>query len=166
MIVIQPEIAAPFLALPTVAPEVFRSNGPGRRFCMLRDTDLSVEAERLLRHYLRGLGVRAMAPEPIFGCFLGVNEAGAAVHEHRDPAPEGFWHTRINFMLQRPDAGGMPIMDGIIYDIDEGCGWICFASRCFHSTTPVEGARSRIVLSLGALLPDHEARTLQQKVSS
>lgn len=76
---------------------------------------------------------------------------GAFVHEHTDPAPEGYEHVRCNLMIKKPKVGGLPIIDGEELDVDEGDLWLCLASLEKHSSTPISGGE-RIIFSFGALI--------------
>jgi len=101
----------------------------------------------------KSIGVDSFIPEHIFGNFIGVNYEGGSVHEHNDPRNEkGFIHTRFNFLLQKPENGGDPVIDGIVYPMDEGQGWLNLASEWLHGSTEVVGKRARVVLSLGAYI--------------
>ena len=101
----------------------------------------------------KSIGVESFISEHIFGNFIGVNLEGGFVHEHRDPRNEkNFIHTRFNFLLQKPENGGDPIINGIVYPMDEGQGWLNLASEWLHGSTAVIGKRERVVLSLGAYI--------------
>ena len=99
----------------------------------------------------KSIGVDSFVPEHIFGNFIGVNFEGGSVHEHHDPRNEkNFIHTRFNFLLQKPENGGDPIINGAVYPMKEGQGWLNLASEWLHGSTAVLGKRERVVLSLGA----------------
>lgn len=101
----------------------------------------------------KSIGVDSFIPEHIFGNFIGVNFEGGAVHEHRDPKNEkNFIHTRFNFLLQKPEGGGDPIINGVVYPMNEGQGWLNLASEWLHGSTAVIGKKERVVLSLGAYI--------------
>jgi hypothetical protein len=101
----------------------------------------------------KSIGVDSFIPEHIFGNFIGVNLEGGFVHEHRDPRNDkNFIHTRFNFLLQKPENGGDPIINGTVYPMNEGQGWLNLASEWSHGSTEVVGKRERVVLSLGAYI--------------
>ena len=112
---------------------------------------LSKDIDDFSKYAYREIGIPSFRHEHMFGNFIGVNYEGGAVHEHSDPRNEkGFIHTRFNFLAQKPEQGGIPIINGIEYPMEEGQGWINLASEWLHASTPVVGIRPRIVLSLGA----------------
>ena len=137
---------------------LFKPNGQGRQYCTLNkfDIDASKLARNLNKHFFDMLGFTNTLEEPMFGNFIGVNGHGGSVHEHIDKGDiiNGvmYEHIRINFLISKPFFGGMPIIDKKITEIQENESWINIASRWRHSSTPVEGNKLRVVLSLGALV--------------
>ena len=123
----------------------FINNGFGRRFKM----------QEIANHYedaFKEFNLKPNRLEPIFKNFIGNHfKDGAAVHEHTDPAPEGFVHTRCNLMLKKPIKGGNPIIDGEEIKINKNDLWLCLASLEKHYTTPIKGGE-RLVFSFGALV--------------
>jgi hypothetical protein len=132
----------------------FRQNGNARRFCILNQTDTPITD--LMMEYrkevFRNFGIPTFEEEPMFGIFLGVNTETGFVHEHTDPAKPGYYHVRLNFLVSKPFDGGMPVINGEEFEIEEDQCWINLASEWKHNSTPVVGDRPRIVLSLGALV--------------
>lgn len=138
-----------------------------RRFCLINKTE--TKFSELVKFFsqiaYRQIGIPEFKEEPLFGNFLGVNSAGGNVHEHMDPGDEyGNHHLRLNIMIQKPLAGGMPVIDGIEYAIEEGQAWINYASDWKHGSTKVEGDRDRIVLSMGALVSPTYVRQLSNVI--
>ena len=131
----------------------FISNGVGRYFYKLskreeqRDFALTICNEKM-----HEIGIKNWKEEPLDGTFIGVNQENAFVHKHKDKAEETKCHLRLNFMIQKPTGGGMPIVDGKQIDVEEGECWINLASLWEHSSTPVVGIKERIVLSIGTLV--------------
>lgn len=74
------------------------------------------------------------------------------MHEHRDHNHRGLIHTRFNVLVSKPEAGGEPINNGRMIDVNEGEVWRCNAGLDLHSCTKVVGNKPRIVLSFGYLL--------------
>jgi hypothetical protein len=91
--------------------------------------------------------------EPKFKCFLGCNIEGGFVRRHTDPSPPEKHHVRMNIMLSKPIAGGEPMIDGKLVDVDERDMWCFFPGIMHHSSTPVIGTKHRFVLSIGILVP-------------
>lgn len=136
--------------------QIFRPNGRSRQYCKLNTQEGSIKdlALKLWHETYTTLGIKEYEEEPKFGIFLGVNNDGGFVSEHIDGAPEGFYHVRINFMVSKPNFGGLPIVNNLeLDDIEEGASWLNIANVWNHSSTPVVGDKVRIVLSLGALVP-------------
>lgn len=120
--------------------------GNGRRFATYDDYPYWAEA-------FAEFGLKPDSVEPMFKTMLGNNyKDGAYVHEHTDPAPEGYVHTRCNLMLEKPRIGGNPVLDGEELDVEVGDLWLCLASLETHGTTPISGGE-RLILSYGGLVP-------------
>jgi hypothetical protein len=122
---------------------------PGRRFAPHQSSPLAVEA-------FAAFGLVIDKPEPMFGNLVGNHfQNGAAVHPHKDSAPQGFAHVRCNWMLKKPERGGNPVLDGEEFDVSEGDLWLCIASQERHWSTPVFGGE-RLIYSFGALVSDDQ----------
>ena len=130
----------------------FIDNGHSRRYSSLTNTETPITelAKEIRKDSFSMLGIDTFEEEPIYGIFLGVNTYGGSVHEHTDPTIEGHDHFRLNYMVSKPDFGGMPVIDGVPYSIKNLESWINIASEWKHRSTPVIGNNPRIVLSLGA----------------
>jgi hypothetical protein len=63
-------------------------------------------------------------------------------------------------MIQKPIIGGDVVINSTTHAIGEGESWINFASKWQHSSTPVIGDRSRIVLSMGNYVENQQALDL------
>lgn len=152
--------------------EYFKQNTSGnskpgtRRFCML-DKFPELELMQLVNNFknfaYNEIGLSSILPEPCFGNFIGVNLEEGSVHQHTDNRDDNNnIHLRFNFMVQKPYIGGNPIIDGVEYQIDEGMCWINYASEWKHGSTTVGGNRPRVVLSMGACVPEH---IVKEKIS-
>lgn len=120
---------------------------PGRRFAPHQDAPMAADA-------FAAFGLVIDMQEPMFGNLVGNHfQDGAAVHPHKDPAPQGFAHVRCNWMLKKPQRGGNPVLDGEEFDVFEGDLWICIASQERHWSTPIFGGE-RLTYSFGALISD------------
>jgi hypothetical protein len=134
-----------------------------RRFCNLNEFDHEVtkEVKEFSKECYSAIGINTFQEEPLFGNFIGFNTSASSVHPHKDPrGPNGEWHIRLNFLVQKPFSGGLPILDGIQYEVDEGASWKNIACLWNHETSPVVGEKERIVLSLGALVEESLATKL------
>ena len=131
------------------------NSGSGRRFCTLNTIDhpLQQEVANFAKQCYSMLDIDVIE-EPLFGNFIGFNTTNAFVHSHMDgsivPDHE---HVRLNFLVSKPEAGGMPVINDIVLAVNESQCWLNIASQWEHSSTPVQGAKPRIVLSLGSIVP-------------
>lgn len=123
----------------------FTQNGYGRQY-------LPIPEIKFRENAFRAFGYETIFDEPIFKNFVGNHYLdGAFVHEHKDTAPDGFMHVRANWMLQKPQSGGNPVLDGEELNVDVGDLWVCYASEELHASTPIHGGQ-RLVCSFGALI--------------
>jgi len=138
--------------------------GPGRRRCKLNriDVPLTQEVKEFAKTAYRAIGIEQYDDEPLLGNIIGINEENAFVHRHTDPSQGSKWNVRLNFLIQKPYSGGQPIINDVVYDVEEGGCWKNIASLWWHGSTPVVGSRERIVLSLGALIEKSIAIKLLQ----
>jgi hypothetical protein len=135
-----------------------------RKFCRLNQYDLPLTP--LLKEYSRSifslLSMTKQVEEDIFGNFIGVHREGGFVQPHKDNKDKNGWeHIRVNFLVSKPQQGGMPIINDTLYTIEEDCSWFNHASNWVHCSTPVIGDTPRVVLSLGAYVSPaelHEAK--------
>lgn len=139
--------------------------GDNRRYCNLNKTDVNLK--QIVSDYstkiFNELGLSDNKEEPHFGNFIGVNSETGYVHEHRDQrCVNGFYHVRLNFLVQKPISGGIPVINNEPYDIEEGSSWFNLASEWYHSSTPVVGGTERIVLSMGRFVNPRQVDRLLQ----
>ena len=124
----------------------FVDNGYGRKYLPHDNAPFRAEA-------FAAFGITELNPEPRFKNFIGNHYAdGAFTHTHSDPAPQGFVHTRCNWMIKKPPVGGDPVLDGEVVAVEQGDLWICLASAEIHGSTPIAGGE-RLICSFGALVP-------------
>jgi hypothetical protein len=148
----------------------FKNNaGTKRRFCALNEfsnLELTNDVKKFAKIAYQQIGVSEFIEEHMFGNFIGVNLTGGNVHPHTDPRHEnGYYHIRLNFLIQKPEIGGNPVIDHVEYQIKEGESWINYASEWWHASTPVEGNRYRVVLSLGAYVNPEIVKTITAKIN-
>ena len=131
---------------------MFIANRPQRKYCNLNNTETNLKYEiQKFADECYGIYDIKVKTEPMFGNFIGVNLEGGAVHPHKDPrSKDNEIHVRINFLVSKPIKGGMPVLNGTEYKINEGDCWINLASEDMHQSTVVEGGKPRVVLSLGS----------------
>jgi hypothetical protein len=126
---------------------------PGRKFAM-EESDPS---------WLDSFAAFGLVPdrvEPMYKILTGVHFLeGAFTQTHTDPAPSGMVHVRCNVMLKKPPAGGMPLVDGEEFSVDEGDLWIVLASLEQHGSTPIS-APERVIKSFGGLVPKDQVAQL------
>jgi hypothetical protein len=125
---------------------VYRANNFGRRFFSYENAPFRDEA-------FAAFGITKTMREPQFRNFIGNHYLdGAATHIHQDGAPEGYVHTRCNWMVKKPLSGGDPILDDVVEPVEAGDLWLCLASLERHGSTPIAGGE-RLICSFGALVP-------------
>jgi hypothetical protein len=105
------------------------------------------------------LGLIELDEDPYKGSFMSLIEPGTGVHQHRDDRLVVKGETnlilRCNVLLQKPDAGGLPVFDGRIQvNISDRGMWAFFPTELVHASTTVIGARNRGLLSFGFLVPE------------
>ena len=93
------------------------------------------------------------APEPEHGWLVSIIKAGGMVHPHIDSTPPGLRQLRCNLFLQVPEDGGRPVIDGVPIDVRERMLLAFYPSERKHWSEPVCGARARVMLSFGYLVP-------------
>lgn len=134
--------------------------GQGRRFCNLNK--VNHELKNLVSEFADScfaqLDMNPYETEHLYGNFIGVNTTGAYVQPHTDPRKNGKYHVRLNFLIQKPLSGGMPVINDVEYKINEGECWINLASEWKHGSTPVVGNTPRIVLSLGKYIEQNKIK--------
>lgn len=147
---------------------LFKFNGHGRRYYSTLDSsELINEKLKVTRQLcLKALNVDQFEEEPCFGIFIGVNTESGAVHAHTDPAKPGYVHFRLNFLVSKPESGGIPVVNGELVEVKELESWINCASKWLHKSTPVVGTKPRIVLSLGALITEKQAEKVIEKCNT
>lgn len=75
------------------------------------------------------------------------------VHRDESGSQDGFYSTRLNVLISKPEAGGDPVMfiagKEIEIAVDENEPWLCVSGKYEHSTTRTKGPTPRILLSFG-----------------
>ena len=135
----------------------------GKRNCITDVNDLSlhlVEIEKfLLSHY--EITKKDIKDETRYGCLISYSEEGHQVGPHQDYEPhKDYTHTRFNFMISKPEDGGDPIMDEVIYNLKENQVWICPAGKNKHDITIVNGKKPRILLSYGYFIKNKQFKRI------
>ena len=131
---------------------IINQAGEKRRWCNLNkiNNSLSKEVYEFSNKCFNNIGITEFEDETLLGNFISFNEETAFIHPHTDTRNDnGDWHVRINFIVQKPTIGGIPVIEGNKIDVEERNSWINFASENIHQSTPVEGSKQRIGLSLG-----------------
>lgn len=101
--------------------------------------------------------------ELVFGIFLSYSEKGHVVAKHKDPNNIADHHVvRFNFLLSKPDKGGLAIINREVIDVDENEVFICEASNYFHTSQEVEGDKPRIMLSFGYYLNNQQLKYIRE----
>jgi hypothetical protein len=139
--------------------------GIGRRFCSINKIDhpLTDEIGEFAKNCYGSLGIDIIE-EVLFGNFIGFNSPGSFVHRHKDRCKiPNYDHVRLNFLVLKPTGGGMPILDGVILNVNQNECWINIASKWEHTCSTVYGETPRIILSLGSLVETSKLDWVLQK---
>jgi hypothetical protein len=133
-----------------------------RKFWSIKDDiDPRLSAKKL--ELIGQFGIKDWAIDPNLHDLIGYITEGGTVHPHTDRNAGDRVHVRINLLVSKPEAGCIPLLGGIPIDVDVGDAWICFASRCRHATTPVQGPTFRSIVSYGLQVERAEAAGLLAK---
>jgi hypothetical protein len=124
--------------------------GPARK--VLNIANVLPDGDRVLfnvTHELAeyyGLGDYVVAPN--LKEFIGYLTEGGFIHPHKDPDLPERTHVRVNVLVSQM-AGCVPLSDGVPIAVAIGDAWLILASRCLHSTTPIERSGYRSAISCG-----------------
>jgi hypothetical protein len=107
-----------------------------------------------------------------YGFMIGVSFEGHTTHPHKDPnmnteGPDptkhvdtnnpyfidNKLHCRFNILIQQPEEGGNPIINGREIIINENEPWMVQAGLYYHGSSKVMGDRTRILCSFGHYIP-------------
>lgn len=104
--------------------------------------------------------------EDYMGYSLMMVQNDGYVQAHRDPkhTENSYWHVRINFLISKPEIGGDPIIENVLYEMNEDDGWFNLASNWTHSCTEVKGNKPRITLSLGHYVDPIEVKNFLKTI--
>lgn len=131
----------------------FVANGRGRRYLSHDNAPFREEA-------FAAFGITELYREPNLQNFIGNHYLdGAFTQTHSDRAPDGFVHTRCNWMIKKPPVGGDPTLGNEVVEVQPGDLWLCLASAEYHGSTPISGGE-RLICSFGALVPVAQIRSL------
>lgn len=125
--------------------------------------EIGVRARAELRTFADRVGQRdgGQPAELQWDAYLLYYPSGAYIPYHKDPAPEGFKHLRLNAVVTPPTKGGvlnLALEDDsswpyAVYEMTTPGDAVVFSSSDLkhHLSTVIEG--SRLVLSFGCLVP-------------
>jgi hypothetical protein len=131
--------------------KAFKSNGHGRQYGVLYREELAAPPEvwEIRRQIVEANNLQDCPIEPMFKDYCGFITEGGAIHQHQDPDHNGKQHVRFNVMVSKPEAGGIPVQDGIEMHVEEGDVWRCDASRVRHWCTPVQALNPASFFPMG-----------------
>jgi hypothetical protein len=129
-------------------------NGPFRAYRQVQELPTVPDSyNRVRRRLTEALRLpEKIAPEPSYGWYLSIIDAGGQIQPHIDEAPVGCRHLRCNLFLQLPFGGGLPVIEGRPRQVAERDILAFFPSERPHRSQIVEGERSRIICSFGFLV--------------
>lgn len=80
------------------------------------------------------------------GIVCGVGRKGDAVYNHSDPVHyENTYTLHANFIVQKPESGGVTIIDGKEYNIDQNDLLLFVPSHLDHEVNEVVGDTKRVL---------------------
>lgn len=85
--------------------------------------------------------------------FIYIMPPGTKLHLHKDVNKKNMYHIRFNLLLQKGEKGGIPVYAGKKVFCEEKCYVLCRSGIDFHTSTVVEGEKSRVVISYGFNVP-------------
>jgi len=86
------------------------------------------------------------------------------VHTHKDwRGANDEMQVRFNYLVRKPEEGGEPVINRRVIDLQEKEGMVLFASEWLHAGMPVEGSKTRILLSIGYLVENEYAQELEKR---
>jgi hypothetical protein len=131
----------------------FKANiyGANREYCVLKNIpNIPITIiEKLKKRIIELDNIEEWIEDPLYYDFIGINYETGHIQPHKDPNVEGYTCTRYNIILMYPENGGHSIYGNEINILEENMVWKCIAGKVQHASTPVEGNKPRITLSLG-----------------
>jgi len=85
-------------------------------------------------------------PDDKIGNIITYNLSGSYINQHQDDY--GSTQLRLNIITNKDDFSGNPIINGLMYQISAGDGWVFSPSHNSHGTSKIKNG-IRINLSLG-----------------
>jgi hypothetical protein len=126
---------------------------PGRQGTGYEKISVPLSADTLaLRE--RRLTALGLAHDTAHDCYVLRYPDGSHIPKHRDDAPFGSEHHRINAVVVQPAAGGTLIVEGVVWPLDVGDAYTFRPDVEEHEVTRVEG--QRLVFTVGALKRGHD----------
>lgn len=85
-------------------------------------------------------------PDNKIGNIISFNISDSVIQPHQDDY--GLFHLRVNLIMEKSEFCGNPVIQGLLYKISPGDGWMFSPSHTQHGTTWLTLGR-RINLSMG-----------------
>lgn len=103
---------------------------------------------------LQQMGLHEVSTEaPLMRTFIEVMYPGCMAQVHRSAPVSNMLFFDVNVLLQKPDAGGDPILGDTLLLVKEGCAWKNYETLIQNSNTEVVGQKPRIVLTFTRSIP-------------
>lgn len=154
--VIHSDLAASFRAIADEAPGAAWApgrQGSGYSKYYLRDAPL-MEAQRSFVHQAQQVLANHVndgkATEHMDALLIRY-PPGSSIPDHKDPAPEGFSHHRLNVLLSEPSGSGTLFIEGRPVAMSAGDAVVFSSGSQTHRVDAVH--QGRLVLSVGILVP-------------
>tara|TARA_B100001123_G_C15263171_1_gene1007389 strand:+ start:1252 stop:1842 length:591 start_codon:yes stop_codon:yes gene_type:complete len=101
-------------------------------------------------NYLSAALPRKDGKDVYWGDFLLEFLPGKKLRDHRDDQAQEN-ELRFNALLQKPDRGGVYLIDGVSHEMEQGDVIVFSPKHTKHGTSIVQGGKSRILLSVSFL---------------
>jgi hypothetical protein len=144
----------------------------GRKMIYCHLTKFSDQIILLEQEYLNSIGppevILPATKDDILPHFIGwiynENKKTMGIQKHIDSRKNGWHHLRINCLLQKPKAGGEPVVNNCVIDVKENQSWSVWASEHLHSALPVTHDTMRITVSFGFYVNPAHVNTVRQRL--
>lgn len=133
----------------------------GRKIIFCHDTKFREQLKEIEQEYLNAIGLSSDAIVPVgeddrlpyfphfIGCIYKDDKKSSGIQTHTDSRKDEWYQMRINYLIQKPETGGEPIINRSVIDVNENQSWNVWASEHKHSALPVTEDKMRITVSFG-----------------
>ncbi len=148
----------------------------GRKYIYCHETKFHEQIKSVEQEYLNAIGLPGNVIIPVsedekhphyphfIACIFKDNNKSSGVQTHVDTRKNGWHQMRINYLLQKPESGGEPIINRTLINVKENQSWSIWASENKHSALPVTEDKMRITVSFGFYVNPEYVNDVKQRV--